>query len=228
MTGTVLTQYNGSSKTVTIPNEVTSIEAGAFWGNKSITSITLPDSVTSIGGLAFANCYKLSSITIGRGVTNIGDDAFYSCKSLNAINVDPRNTKFTSDNGVLYSKDKTTLIACPANKKGVFVIPNGVLEIWYYAFNYCSGLTEIIIPNGFQFINNHAFIYCSFKSITIPASTLVIQANAFWNMTNGYPSITFQGADTQVSGNNNIYDAYKAGGPGTYKVSSNDSTWIKQ
>ncbi|MBR5726965.1 MAG: leucine-rich repeat protein [Muribaculaceae bacterium] len=46
-----------------IPNSVTSIGEGAFWGCNSLTSITIPNSVTSIGAWAFVFCNGLSHVT---------------------------------------------------------------------------------------------------------------------------------------------------------------------
>lgn len=45
-----------------IPNNVTSIEAYAFYGCTTLTSITIPNSVTSIGNAAFQDCETLTSI----------------------------------------------------------------------------------------------------------------------------------------------------------------------
>ncbi len=62
--GKTLIQY-AIGKTATsfaIPNSVTSIGKGAFYGCTSLTSITIPDSVTSIGEWAFANCLNLTTI----------------------------------------------------------------------------------------------------------------------------------------------------------------------
>lgn len=62
-----------------IPNSVTSIGRGAFYGCSGMTSITIPNSVTSIGDVAFDNCSGLTSITIPNSVTYIGGHAFYGC-----------------------------------------------------------------------------------------------------------------------------------------------------
>ena len=67
----------GCSTTV-IPNDVTSIDNGAFYGLYSLTSITIPSSVTSIGDEAFYECDELTSVIINATTPpTLGDDAFY-------------------------------------------------------------------------------------------------------------------------------------------------------
>ena len=74
-----------SLKEITIPNSVIHIGTYAFYGCNSLTSISIPDSVTSISNGAFFHCNLLTSITIPNSVTNIGTDAFYYCESLKDV-----------------------------------------------------------------------------------------------------------------------------------------------
>ena len=74
-------------KNTIIPNTVTSIYGGAFYGCTGLTSITIPNSVTSIGNYAFYGCTDLSSITIPSSVTLIGQNVFDRCSGLTSIKV---------------------------------------------------------------------------------------------------------------------------------------------
>ena len=63
-------------KNTVIPNTVTTIGNGAFWGCNSLTSVDIPNSVTTLEVQAFAYCTGLTSVTIGSSVTLIDQDAF--------------------------------------------------------------------------------------------------------------------------------------------------------
>ena len=166
---------------ITIPSSVTNIGASAFWCCSGLMSITIPSSVTSIGGGAFLKCSGLTSITIPSSVTSIGVNAFYDCSSLTGIWVDSNNATYASDNsGVLFNKNKTSLICCPARYSGAYTIPSSVTNIEAYAFEYCTGLTSITIPSSVTNIGAWAFDTCTgLMSVTIPSSVAYIKNGAF-------------------------------------------------
>ena len=65
-----------------IPNSVTSIGVGAFYGCTGLTSIEIPNSVESIGFYAFGYCRGLTDVTIGKSVKYIDEGAFAGCSGL--------------------------------------------------------------------------------------------------------------------------------------------------
>ena len=70
---------------VVIPDSVTEIGYGAFYGCTSLTSVVIPNSVTEIGWEAFYGCTSLTSVVIPDSVTEIGRNAFYGCTSLTSV-----------------------------------------------------------------------------------------------------------------------------------------------
>mgnify|MGYP002545209367 FL=1 len=153
-----------------------------FFNCSALTSVTIPNGVISIGNFAFGSCTGLKSITIPSSVTSIENNIFQDCTGLTNITVDSSNPSFCSESGVLFNKDKTTLIYCPRRKTGSYTIPDGVTAIGDYAFYYCSGLTSVTIPSSVTSIGGSAFQHCTgLTSITIPNSVTSIVNLAFWD-----------------------------------------------
>ena len=228
---------------VTIGNSVTSIGNSAFGSCASLTSITIPNSVTSIGNWAFDNCTSLASVIILNNVTRIGAGAFTGCisipninipgsvtsieagafsgcASLTAIHVAEDNSAYSDLLGVLYTKNKTSLIAYPAGISGEFTIPNSVTNIEENAFGDCSLLTEVTIPKNVTRIGDSAFEGCTmlasvtFKGAISPGN---FHGNAFYRL--GDLRAKFYATNTAN------------GTPGTYTTTTpvdSRSVWTKQ
>ena len=151
-----------SLESITIPNSVTSISSYAFKDCSGLTSFTIPNSVTSIGVGTFWECSGLTSVTIPNSVASIGESAFYFCPGLSEIIVESANTNYTSENGVLFNKKKTTIVCYPAGKtETTYTIPNTVTTIGRNAFSGCSSLTSVTIPNSVTTIVTEAFQNCT-------------------------------------------------------------------
>ncbi len=166
---------------VVIPNTVTSIGAHAFDDCTLLTSITIGNSVATIGDYAFNSCLKLTTLSFGSALASIGDFAFNSCDQLTEINVDNDNTTFATEDGVLFNKNKTTLIFYPKSKSGDYTIPNSVTTIGNSAFRQSQSLTSVTIPNGVTTIEYGAFYLCrNLASVNIPSSVTSIGYQAFY------------------------------------------------
>lgn len=165
---------------ITIPNSVKVIGNDAFSGCNSLISLAIGSNVTRIGDMAFLYCASLENIKIGSGVNSIGQSAFVYCEALNSIDVDVKNKVYSSLDGVLYNKAKTTIVQVPRKKSGTFKIIDGVTSIGEEAFYYCDLLTSVIIPNSVITIGNRAFEYCtSLQRMTIPSHVTSIGDGAF-------------------------------------------------
>ena len=180
----VLKKYTGPGGDVVIPNGVKTIGLYAFSGCTSLTSIAIPESVTEIGWNAFVNCSRLTSIIIPEGVTEIGAyafkncsslvqiyfpgalkkvnmSAFTGCSSLKAITVSSDNEMFSSQDGILFNKDKSAILCCPACSLREYKIPEGVTEIGAQAFEDCIHLKRITFPASLKKIGDSAFEGCT-------------------------------------------------------------------
>lgn len=121
----------------------------AFYQHTDTVSVTLPDTITTIES-PFYRCYSLSEIVIPESVTLIDGSPFFRCPSLSKITVAPGNACYCDIDGILYSKDKTKLIAYPeGNPAETYTIPDSVEEIAGDAFGYhCNYLKTLIIKSN--------------------------------------------------------------------------------
>jgi hypothetical protein len=194
-TEAVTMQTNRNRTTLIMPSTVTvqgntfnviGITDNAFSNLVNLTTVTLPISnyFTTIGINAFKGCISLTSINIPSTVVVIGLDAFSYTSKLTEISVDSNNFHFSSLNGVLFNKNKTTLIKYPTwNSRTSYTVPSTVTSISTRAFAVLTlsdnKLTSIILNNGLVTIGDYAFRFCAFTSIIIPSTVTTIASNAF-------------------------------------------------
>ena len=120
---------------------------------------SVPNTVTALWDGAFIGC-TLTNVAIPGSVTNIAGNAFMHSTNLLTIAVAPDNADYSSIDGALFDKNHTTLVAFPGGLKGSYTIPNGVTNIDYAAFDYCS-LTSVTIPKSVTKSLGSAFSFCS-------------------------------------------------------------------
>jgi len=171
---------------IEIPKKCTKIGILAFEYCPYLYSVNIPDSVTDIEDQAFFNCQSLSNVNISASVTSIGSDVFYGCRLLNQITVDENNEYYCSVNGILFNKDKTTLIAYPVGKMAEkFIVPDGVKKIDSSAFACGENLKTVVLPDSLTHIGNGAFYYCIYlRTAVLPQNLESIGYDAF-----GYTNI---------------------------------------
>ncbi len=123
-------------------------------------SYSIPKTVKTLLQYAFRSCHQLTALTIPKSLINIiGKTPFYDCSKLVKYIVDISNTKYSSQNGVLFNKKGSALISFPGGKKGSYKIPAAVKKIEYKAFMN-SKVQHVIIPNSVTIISPYAFSYC--------------------------------------------------------------------
>lgn len=154
---------------VDIAESVTSIGWRSFCGCKAIESIVVPASVTKIGNSAFKSMNSLLSVTILGDNVTIGLSVFAGSGNLQSIRIPESNYNYSVSNDILYNKDKTRLICCPAGISGTVNVPNTVTSIEEFAFYGCNQITEITLPNTVTELEYGTFACCSsLESINIP------------------------------------------------------------
>ena len=105
-----------------------------YLGEAENTDIVIPRKINDIpvkiiASSAFFMC-EAKKIIIPENVTTIEEGAFSDCINLEELIVVEDNQHFTSIDGVLFSKDKTSLVKYPDGKpNGTYDIPEGTAEI---------------------------------------------------------------------------------------------------
>lgn len=165
---------------VVICDGVTTIGTRAFCFCKKLENVAFPDTITRIDDIAFFSCEKLAIVNLPDSITGFGDGVFDCCDSLTSVNIN-NNSILSSDNGVLFNKDKTTIIQYPIGKAdNTYNIPDSVKKIGPYAFRYSENLENVVFPNDLQSIGICAFTDCSnLDNVNIPSSVEVIGEEAF-------------------------------------------------
>lgn len=177
-------------QTINIPNGVTEIGEMAFGQCPNLTELVIPDSVVKIGRNVVEGCSKLRSIHLGKGVENIfwvnsiaGANefrTFQDCESLTYITVDPDNQYYTTEDNVLFNKDKTEVYRSAPGKTGSYTLPNSVKTMENTFIFEDSQLSSIVIPEGVQGFPRCTFKNCTnLKEIWLPKSLKVVGQNAF-------------------------------------------------
>lgn len=183
-----------------------------------VTSLTFSDGIVSISDKYLYAYYHSKSVNIPKSVIYISPETYYMPNVggsgykdetrhdysdgyqflFNDItwNVDENNTVYSSIDGVLYDKDKKTLLRCPKGKEGVFVVPDGVEKIDKCAFYHCFLLTEVQLPASVKVLGERyryrytdswrgVFTYCySLEKVNIPEGVERIEGMAFRNCIN--------------------------------------------
>ena len=145
---------------------------------------SIPDGVTTIADNSFVSSL-FTEIFIPDSVTSIGQGAFSQCTNLSDIIVSDNNTSYTSDNGILFTKDMTELIGYPVQKSGEYVVPDSVEKIASYAFSDCKKLISVTLPDSLKKIEESAFSRCyGLTSVTIPEGVTDIEMWAFGSCEN--------------------------------------------
>ena len=153
--------YCKSVQTIRLNEGVVRLGWNAFRGCEQLTEVHLPDSLCVLFPHSFAGCISLKRITIPEGVTNLRERVFVGCSNLEAIDVAPDNSTYSSDDGILFDKEKTELLYCPTGKKGKYTIPPKTTKIHHEAFSFSHPELIVSVPDSVTSIDSEAFDRCT-------------------------------------------------------------------
>lgn len=192
-------------ESVTLPDSLTTIEKNAFYNCEKLKSVTIPQNVSSIGLAAFVEGLSESSLTeikvdpenpyfsekdgvvfskdgtklivfpsgrsgdyqIPDGTVSVGDYAFYYCVNVSSITVP----------GSVRSLGEGAFGNCSSLTKAV--LNEGLEEIGEYAFQSSSGIRDIIIPASVKSVGKNGLRLSSNCRIRVMSTDTVWADNAF-------------------------------------------------
>lgn len=177
-----------------IPEKVTSIGDYAFASCEKLTTMTFPSALGEIGAHVFEGCSALTTLSeFPQTLTDIGENAFYKT-AVTAFSVSEESEDYAAVDGVLYDKERTTLLFYPTGSTATTIqIPAETAGIEANAFAYAKNLKSIVLPEGLTVIGASAFAYSGLTHITSLASGLSIKEQAFTGCLD-LVSVNFKGA----------------------------------
>ena len=100
----------------------------------------------------------IQEVVIGSGITEVDPSIFAGCDSLTDILVENGNSHYRSRDGVLLSKDGTTLVKYPNGRVDAeYTVPESVTHIESNAFTGCDGLDVIRFTGSMPQLEEDAF-----------------------------------------------------------------------
>lgn len=155
---------------VTIPYGVTKIEDSLFYGCKKLQTVNIPDTVYKICDNAFTDCESLKSIDFSENIICLGDYIFSGCSSLKHVNISPKNLVFCFEDGILYDKDKTTLIFISKFHDEKLIIPESITNFGKSFFRSASNLTYIKFSSSIKKLPDNEDFSLSLEYIDIDSN----------------------------------------------------------
>jgi len=142
---------------------------------------TIPSTVDSLACF-FIECRYLESVTVeSNSIDDLSESWFDGSDKFASITVSSGNPYYTTEDGILYNKDKSELLFYPQAKAGsAFTVPQWVKTISSYAFEDCSNLESVTMQEGLDTLKQCVFRGCNaLKTVTLPSSLVSISNYVF-------------------------------------------------
>lgn len=185
--------------------------------------LVIPEGVKTINRNSFWNCAGIQTIVLPKTLEDIGYNPFVGCSN---IRFESHSPLFKVKDDILFNKDCSKLICCPAWKAtGEVYLSDSVITLERGAFSGCDRMTAIHLHNVnvinkscftnctalqkvhcsdlITYIGEWAFAYCcSLNEISVGKDT-IIDNNAFSNVS---PEITVrETSENYLIESDNIY-----------------------
>ncbi len=187
----------GALKNLTIETGTSYIGNYAFSDCSALTSLVIPEGVIKIGEGALRNCTSLQTLSLPSSLKNIGGNVFANTENLQYNQYD--NALYLGNDSnphvVLVKGSDASITSCTIHQNTKIIysnafknfnhiesitIPDGVITIGDYSFNYCTSLHNLIIPESVTYIGNYSFYQCwGLRHLVILTNSAPIGLKAF-------------------------------------------------
>ncbi len=146
------------NNTFYVPEGVEFFGELSFSRNYNINTLVLPDSYEIVPYVEKFNPRYIIYEDIGNlNASNSVAIAVYVLSGITSYAVKPSNPRYTSRNGIIYSKDMSTLLCIPTRYNQFLNIPEGVTTwvseaLWSVQDTYMSNSTGVYIPASMRYI----------------------------------------------------------------------------
>lgn len=142
---------NNVVKSITMLENITSIDGNEFGNNKVLENVTMSDNMQEFnGGAAFFGCSKLKSCKLSNSIKIIPANLFQNCTLLEEVNI-PESTIEIGESA-FSGVNSIEKLVIPGNVKKI-----GTNAFWNMGFAENSKLKEIVINEGVEEIGEQAF-----------------------------------------------------------------------
>lgn len=166
--GNTLIRCKDGSTTLNIPDEVTTIGAGAFKNCEKLVVLDIGSKVEVLEKEACRGCKSLRALTLPQNVRKVGESAFRDCISLTSLVIENEEIEL----------GERAFENC-ANLSKV-TLTDGMTEIYGGVFNSCKSLTHITLPSKLTILGESSFADCiHLEKIDIPEQVTKIDDMCF-------------------------------------------------
>jgi len=170
----------------TVETSAELIDSDAFYGCSQLSSLTLDEGVGYIEEGSFENCTSLPHVMLPASIGNFNvTSAFAGCSGLKRMFVSAENPVYTAVDGILYTKDKTTLVYCPpSHTTFIYTIPDETQYIGRLAFRDNQYTGTIYLTQAMFGIGPYAFQNAAMKEVVLGPQMISLAEYCFMDCPN--------------------------------------------
>ena len=206
--GTITIAYMGKDSSVVFPSEidgvkVTSIDGLGLGAENTVKSVTIPENVTTIEREAFKDCTLLSEVNLPDSLVKIELEAFMNCTNLKHIYLPPNCLNEAGDDIFANAGLETVELAegIETLSYNVFyntdikeiTMPSTLKKIEFGAFMLCENLEKVTLNEGLKTIEGCAFGECTKLTEIIIPSTVEELTEAAFARSDNLKNVKFEG-----------------------------------